>query len=262
MTPVFHTTKPLQEVVHLPATASLAIENGAIVYRDPSTFLLKPASSQADQSSEPANQRLLARNFAGFANGQRLASQTTSGDLPVVVDGQIEVPCVSATFEVGDFVGADEAASGTALENHQVRKVLSVGLAIGVVVKRYSSATTKVWIRPLSRIGADGRDNTPTFKFAGIHTNVETLAADKTLTVTDAPVQVLDPGGSGRKVLLPPVADSEGRMIWIRNTADAAEILTVKDSADALTICTPSQNETALVICAGGVWYGIATTHN
>lgn len=137
---------PIQEFV---ADASLAIEIGDLMYTTGDDA--KPASSQADQGGELANQELFAANFVGVANSKRLSTDTSAGVVRVQTDGQYEFTCTSATFEHGDFVGADEAASGTALEDQSVKKVTDPNLAVGVVVKRYASATTKVWCRLLGK---------------------------------------------------------------------------------------------------------------
>ena len=91
--------------------------------------------------------------------------------------------------------------------------------------------------------------------------NTETLTGDKTLTVNDVAMQILDPGGSNRNVVLPAEEHSVGLSFVIRNSADAAEILTVQNDASG-TVCTPTQNETALVWCNGVTWYGITGFHN
>jgi len=78
--------------------------------------------------------------------------------------------------------------------------------------------------------------------------NVETLSGDKTVSTTDAYIQVLDPGGSGRNVDLP--ADEEGLRYYIVNTADSAETLTVRD-ADTNTVASVAQNEAVEVINTG-----------
>jgi len=83
--------------------------------------------------------------------------------------------------------------------------------------------------------------------------NVETLAANKTLTTADANFQKLDPGGSARDVTLPAEASSTGSVFYIMNAADAAENLVVKDDG-ASTIVTINQNEAAIVICDGTSW--------
>jgi hypothetical protein len=89
----------------------------------------------------------------------------------------------------------------------------------------------------------------------------ETLTGNKTLTVNDKQTQKLDPGGAGRDVTLPAEEYSVGLSFLIKNTADAAEILTIKnDSGD--TICTPTQNESAIVFCNGVEWLGLVCAHN
>lgn len=85
------------------------------------------------------------------------------------------------------------------------------------------------------------------------NSNTETLGGGKTLVVGDALVQFLDPGGSGRTVVLPAVAD--GLMCVIANRADGSEVITVND-ADGNTIATPTQNETVTVWCDGTNWAG------
>lgn len=86
--------------------------------------------------------------------------------------------------------------------------------------------------------------------------NTETLAATKTLTIADGPLQFLDPGGAGRQVNLPAEALSTGLIFVIINTADAAEVLTVKDDGGG-TIVTPTENESAFVFCDGTTWKGL-----
>src|SRR6185503_13992009 len=64
----------------------------------------------------------------------------------------VDIDCSSATFEVGDKIAAVEQGSGTALENAKVAKTTDETLAIGYVVKRYASATTRVRARLISRV--------------------------------------------------------------------------------------------------------------
>jgi len=78
--------------------------------------------------------------------------------------------------------------------------------------------------------------------------NVETLTGDKTLSYTDAAIQVLDPGGSARNVDLP--ADSVGQAYLVVNTADAAETITVRDSGDT-AIADVAQNEACYFVNTG-----------
>lgn len=93
-------------------------------------------------------------------------------------------------------------------------------------------------------------------RFSVHEINVETLTGAKTLTVADAQIQSLDPGGAGRTITLPPEAGSLGHMFMIANTADAAEILTIQDDGGN-TIVTPTQNESCFVWCDGTGWHGL-----
>lgn len=88
--------------------------------------------------------------------------------------------------------------------------------------------------------------------------NTETLAATKTLTDTDAPIQYLDPGGAGRDVNLPAEA-ANNHAFTIINTADAAETLTVKDDTPS-TVLAIAQNQAGLYISDGTTWKGYLLT--
>lgn len=83
--------------------------------------------------------------------------------------------------------------------------------------------------------------------------NVETLAAAKTIEADDPTFQVLDPGGAARDVLLPP--EIEGKIVFIKNAADAAEDLTVKEDSGVTTIGTVSQGEMGVFVCDGTSWH-------
>lgn len=86
---------------------------------------------------------------------------------------------------------------------------------------------------------------------------VATLAGTLTLTTEHPPLIVVDPGGAGRTVLLPAEASSLGLTFIIKNTADAAEDLTVKEDSNTTTIGTVSQNEAAFFFCDGVTWYAL-----
>lgn len=144
-------TRPIHDApIYYPTSASVLYEPGDLLYQHASGHIL-PASSQADQTSESANQVTLASLFVGICNGKKLASDTGTQPLPVIVNQDVEMPCESATFIVGDYVGGDEMANGTQLERQQVKKVSALANAIGVVTEHYAAATTKVWFRPLTK---------------------------------------------------------------------------------------------------------------
>lgn len=87
----------------------------------------------------------------------------------------------------------------------------------------------------------------------------ETLAGNRTLTTAEVKKYsfwAFDPGGAGRNLVLPNAADAPGEMLWVANTADAAEVITIQ--ADSATVCTPTQAESAVLWCDGTKWRGIA----
>lgn len=91
------------------------------------------------------------------------------------------------------------------------------------------------------------------------YTTAETLTGARTLTaaeVASTSVFAFDPGGAARDLTLPALATSAGMVLFIANTADAAEVITIKNPA-AATICTPTQAESAIVWCDGVAWYGL-----
>lgn len=89
-------------------------------------------------------------------------------------------------------------------------------------------------------------------------TATETLADNRTLTaaeIAESNIFSFDCGGSARSLTLPAEATSSGIILYISNTSDAAEVLTIQDDTPA-TVCTPTQNEDAIVWCDGTSWYG------
>jgi hypothetical protein len=87
----------------------------------------------------------------------------------------------------------------------------------------------------------------------------ETLAGNRTLTLAEVQKYAFwafDPGGAGRNLVLPNASTAPGEMLWVANTADAAEVITIQ--ADSATVCTPTQAESAVLWCDGTKWRGIA----
>lgn len=124
------------------------LEIGDFIYLD--TDDGKNAAAQADQSSEAANQRLFAKNFLGIAMQASASGETDA--IRVATSGTFEFDCPSATYEIGDLVGVDEASSGTALEDQKVAAVATNDLAIGKVDERKASAATVVLVRIQSQV--------------------------------------------------------------------------------------------------------------
>ena len=132
--------------------SATVIEIGDLLWQD--TDDAKPASAQADQGSESANQQLFTTTFLGVAM-QRSRSGDT-GPIRVATTGVFEFDCPSGTFELGGLVGADEAASGIVLLNQQVEAVPTAARAIGRVAKRQPAAVTSVLIDILSTVMTGG----------------------------------------------------------------------------------------------------------
>ncbi len=128
------------------------IEIGDLVWQD--TDDAKPASSQADQGSETANQERFADKFLGVAMQRSRAGDTSP--IRVATTGVFEFDCPSGTFELGELVGADENAAGNALLNQQVAKVSASKYAIGRVAKRVASAATAVLVDIRSTVMTGG----------------------------------------------------------------------------------------------------------
>ena len=128
------------------------IEIGDLVWQDADDA--KPASAQADQGSETANQERFAEKFLGVAMQRSRAGDTAP--VRVATTGVFEFDCPSGTFELGDFMGADENAAGNALLNQQVAKVSQSRYAIGRIAKRQSAATTSVLVDIRSTIMTGG----------------------------------------------------------------------------------------------------------
>lgn len=138
--------------VMLPVDSATVIEIGDLVYLD--TDDAKPAASQADQSSESANQELFHDKFAGVAMQRSRAGDTDP--VRVATSGVFEFGCASGTFEVGQLFGAEEQSNGTQLENQKVDDVATANLAIGRCAKRINPADTRVLVEIVSTMMRGG----------------------------------------------------------------------------------------------------------
>jgi hypothetical protein len=138
--------------VMLPVDAATVIEIGDLVWLD--TDDAKPASSQADQGTEGANQQLFHDLFAGVA-----MQASASGDtqpIRVATTGVFEFDCLSATLEVGDLMAPDENGGGNALLNQTVVKVATANAAVGRCAKRVHPAGTRAMVDIVSSVAKGG----------------------------------------------------------------------------------------------------------
>jgi hypothetical protein len=89
-----------------------------------------------------------------------------------------------------------------------------------------------------------------------------TLSGTLTLDNTYPSILKLDPGGSGKTVVLDTEATHEGLYRRIINAADAAENLTVTETSGdgGSTIATINQNEQGEFYCDGASWTLICIT--
>lgn len=136
----------------VPVDSATAIEIGDLLYLD--TDDAKPAASQADQLTKAANQEMFHDHFLGVA-----MQRSRNGDtdpVRVATSGVFEFTCPSATCEVGDLIGDDEASNGTQLENQQVAKVATANLAIGRCAHRVHPASTRVLVDIVSTVMRGG----------------------------------------------------------------------------------------------------------
>lgn len=132
--------------------SATVIEIGDLVFQDRDDA--KPASAQTDQGSEAANQELFADGFLGVAMQRSRAGDTDP--IRVATTGVFEFDCPSGTFELGDLVGADENAAGTALLDQQVAKAGAAKYAIGRAARREATATTSVLVDIRSTVMTGG----------------------------------------------------------------------------------------------------------
>lgn len=132
--------------------ATTVIEIGDLVFLDVDDA--KPASAQADQGTETANQELFAQKFLGVAM-QRSRSGDTS-PIRVATTGVFEFTCPTSTVELGDLMGADENSAGTGLLNQHLAKVTTSQAAIGRVAKRSPTAATTVLVDIRSTVMTGG----------------------------------------------------------------------------------------------------------
>lgn len=209
------------DVVDAAYNGSIAVEIGDLLFHD--TDDAKPASSQADQGTEAANQAAFAPRFLGVSVERKLATDA-AGTIQVAVDVIRQYDCVSSTFEIGDLVTVDEASSGTALENQLLVKTTDPLLAIGYAIERAGSGVTKIWVRLLSNVLPQttlGSRWAPTAITAAVAAAGSTVA--NAAQLGDAAVVHITSDSAAKGVKLPAVAAPAIKIV-INDSATAAKL--------------------------------------
>jgi len=139
-------TKP---VFAAPASATV-IEIGDLLYLDASTKSPKPASLQADEGNLLANQMAFHDNFLGVA--EQASANGDTDPIRIATAGDFEFPCASATFDLGDLIGAVENGDGDGLEDQKVVEVAGEYASIGRCCEPKASAGTSAMVRIRSTV--------------------------------------------------------------------------------------------------------------
>lgn len=163
--------------IRLPVDSAQVVDQGDLVWLN--TDDVRPASAFTYVSSNLAGtQANFAGKFVGVAAEASAAGDTD--DITVDTEGVFEFDCAAAQFEVGDRVGVDDNAGGTALVDQQVIAIGENGYgAIGRVAKRYSANTTRVLVEVFDQ----NRNPAPMVVtvFSGLITNAADIVINFTL---------------------------------------------------------------------------------
>lgn len=147
-------------VMSLASAASTAISVGDLLFWDTTDKVLKPFDQYVATGTVNTDQAAIRAVFVGVALQGKLATDASAGypafsgqAITFAADSLYEADCASGTFEPGDLVAASVAAASGAgnVDNQKVVKTTDSGEAIGYVVERYASATTKVRVRLIGR---------------------------------------------------------------------------------------------------------------
>lgn len=140
------------EVVELPVKLNTGVPADTLSGAD-LIFLSKSANvSSADKAANftwttdlATTQAAFALLFAGIAVGRSRAGSTDARDLNLLVEtrGVFRLPCASAQYAAGTWVGPAKNGSSNALVNTLVA-VATKSLAIGRVVENAPAASTQI----------------------------------------------------------------------------------------------------------------------
>ena len=121
-----------------------AVSIGDLLYYDSGTNTMRPAEKFADGGTAAATWASFQPLFAGVANSQQLAIDTVGHVARVLQDYELEFPCVSGTFLLGDYVAPQYLAG---LKSQVLDKTTVRAQAIGRTIKAYPVATTRIKVR-------------------------------------------------------------------------------------------------------------------
>lgn len=229
-----------------------AISFGDLMY-DGGSDKARPADTMTSLTTEALDQDQFAAKFIGVAQQQILAAETNANKrLTIRTDCVCEFKCPSQTFNKGDLVGI--YSNGTNLDPQQVDAATQSEQAIGIVVKYYGTATTRVRVRIFDRKTLDIVSSIQSASLGDQQNAGVTAAGDanQTLTVASQIIQKCTPTAA-RTWTLPAVAQSKGFWFYVVNQSTGFAI-TVQN-ATPTTIGVVLASSTGLFFCDGANWY-------
>jgi hypothetical protein len=137
--------------VMMPVDSDTVIEIGDLLYLAADD--VRPAGSLAPGGSLAATQEAFHDDFVGVA--MQCSPSGSTDPIRVATTGVFEFDCASATFDVGDLIGGQDAGASD-LEDQFVDEVAAANLAVGRCVKRVSPEGTKVLVDVVSTLVKGG----------------------------------------------------------------------------------------------------------
>ncbi|RMF20644.1 MAG: hypothetical protein D6760_11115 [Deltaproteobacteria bacterium] len=139
-----------------PVSTSAAFDVGDLLWYDSTNGTLDKLSNFTWDTDETTTRRNAMSRFVGISQSAFDGSQiATPADIAVPSYCLATMTITSATPKIGDLVGF-EKASGNNLEDQKLQVVTDIADAIGYVVKRYTSATTKADVVLISNFDTEG----------------------------------------------------------------------------------------------------------
>lgn len=142
MSDVMRHRKEFPKPRNYPVASATVIEVGDFIYWDATNAKVLPVSSFTWKTDLALTQRSTKCLFLGVSADRSKNGDTE--DIQVDAGGVKEMVCAAATWNIGDLVGIDDNAGGTALEDQKVIQVTDIELAIGRVTKQYTANTTTI----------------------------------------------------------------------------------------------------------------------